>query len=68
MKKAVEQRSRENGTNIHPVCRLAEKLSALQRAEFLANRRARANFQGFGKLMMRRGGKRPVPVMRCRAA
>jgi len=38
---------------------VAEKLSALQTAEFFANHKARADFQAFDKLMRRRGGKRP---------
>jgi hypothetical protein len=38
---------------------VAEKLSALQTAEFFADRKARADFEGFDKLMKRRGGKPP---------
>jgi hypothetical protein len=38
---------------------VAEKLSALQTAEFFTSRRARADFQAFDKLMRRRGGKKP---------
>jgi hypothetical protein len=38
---------------------VAEKLSALQTAEFFADRKARADFQAFDKLMKRRGGKPP---------
>jgi hypothetical protein len=38
---------------------VAEKLSALQTAEFFADRRARADFKAFDKLMKRRGGKPP---------
>ena len=36
---------------------VAEKLSALQTPEFFADRKARADFKAFDKLMKRRGGK-----------
>jgi hypothetical protein len=38
---------------------VAEKLSAMQTAEFFASRKARADFKAFDMLMGRRGGKRP---------
>jgi hypothetical protein len=38
---------------------VAEKLSALQVAEFFADRKARADFKAFDKIMKRRGGKPP---------
>lgn len=61
LKKAVEEQSREDGTSINQfvATAVAEKLSALQTAEFFANRKARADFQAFDKIMKRRGGKRP---------
>ncbi len=61
LKKAVEQQSREDGTSINQfvATAVAEKLSALQTAEFFASRKARADFKAFDKLMGRRGGKRP---------
>jgi hypothetical protein len=61
LKKAVEQQSREDGTSINQfvATAVAEKLSALQTAEFFTSRKARADFQAFDKLMRRRGGKRP---------
>ena len=61
LKKAVEEQSREDGTSINQfvATAVAEKLSALQTAEFFASRRARADFQAFDKIMKRRGGKRP---------
>lgn len=60
LKKAVEEQSREDGTSINQfvATAVAEKLSALQTAEFFASRRARADFQAFDKIMKRRGGKR----------
>jgi len=38
---------------------VAEKLSAMQTAEFFVSRKARADFKAFDKIMGRRGGKRP---------
>ena len=61
LKKAVEEQSREDGTSINQfvATAVAEKLSALQTAEFFASRKARADFQAFDKIMKRRGGKKP---------
>jgi len=38
---------------------VAEKVSALQTARFFADRKARADFKAFDKIMRRRGGKPP---------
>jgi hypothetical protein len=61
LKKAVEQQSKEDGTSINQfvATAVAEKISALQTAEYFASRKARADFKAFDKLMGRRGGKRP---------
>ena len=61
LKKAVEQQSREDGTSINQfvVTAVAEKLAALQTAEFFASRKARADFKAFDRFMRRRGGKPP---------
>lgn len=61
LKKAVEEQSREDGTSINQfvATAVAEKLSALQTAEFFASRKARADFQAFDKIMRRRGGEKP---------
>src|SRR6266446_3639092 len=61
LKKAVEQQSKEDGTSINQfvATAVAEKLSAMQTAEFFASRKGRADFKAFDKLMGRRGGKRP---------
>ena len=61
LKKAVEEQSREDGTSINQfvATAVAEKLSALQTAEFFASRRARADFKAFDRIMRRRGGERP---------
>jgi hypothetical protein len=63
LKKAVEQQSREDGTSINQfvATAVAEKLSAMQTAEFFTSRKARADFKAFDKIMRRRGGKRPRP-------
>jgi hypothetical protein len=63
LKRAVELQSKEDGTSINQfvATAVAEKLSALQTAEFFANRKARADFKAFDKLMKRRGGQRPRP-------
>ena len=38
---------------------VAEKVSALQTAYFFTDRKARADFKAFDKIMNRRGGKPP---------
>jgi hypothetical protein len=61
LKKAVEKQSEEDGTSINQfvATAVAEKLSALQVAEFFSNRKARADFKAFDKIMKRRRGKPP---------
>ena len=61
LKKAVERQSEEDGTSINQfvTTAVAEKLSALQTAEFFATRKARADFKAFDKLMKRRRGQAP---------
>jgi hypothetical protein len=61
LKKAVELQSKEDGTSINQfvVTAVAEKLSALKTADFFADRRARADFKAFDKLMKRRRGQPP---------
>lgn len=61
LKKAVERQSEEDGTSINQfvTTAVAEKLSALQTAEFFATRKARADFRAFDKLMKRRRGQAP---------
>jgi hypothetical protein len=53
--------SRQDGTSINQfvATAVAEKVSALQTARFFADRRARADFKAFDKIMRRRGGKPP---------
>lgn len=61
LKKAVERLSREDGTSMNQfvATAVAEKVSALETARFFADRRARADFKAFDKIMKRRGGKPP---------
>ena len=61
LKRAVERQSKEDRTSINQfvVTAVAEKLSALQTAEFFADRKSRADFKAFDKLMKRRGGRPP---------
>jgi hypothetical protein len=61
LKEAVERLSREDGTSINQfvATAVAEKVSALQTAKYFADRRARADFKAFDKIVRRRGGKAP---------
>ena len=61
LKEAVKRLSQEDGTSINQfvATAVAEKVSALQTARFFADRKARANFSAFDKIMRRRGGKAP---------
>jgi hypothetical protein len=61
LKEAVERLSRQDGTSINQfvATAVAEKVSALQTARFFEDRRARADFKAFDKIMRRRGGKPP---------
>jgi hypothetical protein len=59
--KAVERQRKEHRTSINQfvATAVAEKLSALQTAEFFADRKKRADFKAFDKLMKRSGGSPP---------
>lgn len=61
LKEAVERLSREDRTSINQfvATAVAEKVSALQTATYFADRKARADFKAFDKIMRRRGGKAP---------
>jgi hypothetical protein len=58
---AVERLSREDRTSINQfvATAVAEEVSALQTAKYLADRQVRADFKAFDKIMRRRGGKTP---------
>jgi hypothetical protein len=61
LKETVERLSREDRTSINQfvATAVAEKVSALQTAKYFSDRRARADFKAFDKLMKRKGGKAP---------
>ncbi|HEY2106459.1 MAG TPA: hypothetical protein VGH29_11775 [Candidatus Binataceae bacterium] len=61
LKETVERLSKEQGTSMNQFVALAvaEKVSALQAANFFEQRRARANFKAFDKIMKRRRGEPP---------
>jgi hypothetical protein len=61
LKDAVERLSREDRTSINQfvATAVAEKVSALQTAKYFGDRRARADFNAFDKIMKRKGGKPP---------
>ena len=58
---AVERLSKQDGTSINQfvATAVAEKVSALQTARLFEDRKARADFKAFDKIMKRRGGKPP---------
>jgi len=61
LKEAVQRLSRDDGTSINQfvATAVAEKVSALETAKFFADRKARADFKAFDKIMRRRGGSPP---------
>lgn len=61
LKDEVEKLSRADGTSINQfvATAVAEKVSALQTARFFADRKARADFKAFDKIMKRRRGQAP---------
>jgi hypothetical protein len=61
LKEAVKRLSREDRTSINQfvATAVAEKVSALETARFFADRKARADFRAFDKIMRRRGGRAP---------
>ena len=61
LKEAVERLSKQDGTSINQfvATAVAEKVSALQTATFFQDRKARADFKAFDKIMKRRTGKPP---------
>jgi hypothetical protein len=61
LKEAVEQISREDQTSINQfvATAVAEKVSALRTANYFADRKARADFKAFDKIVKRKGGRAP---------
>jgi hypothetical protein len=63
LRDAAERIAREDGTSINQlvVTALAEKLSAMKTAEYFADRKNRADFDAFDRIMNRKSGQKPVP-------
>ncbi|MGC9259860.1 MAG: toxin-antitoxin system HicB family antitoxin [Phycisphaerae bacterium] len=63
LKQAVTRLSKEDRTSINQfvVTAVAEKVSAFETARFFADRKARADFKAFDRIMKRRGGEPPRP-------
>jgi post-segregation antitoxin (ccd killing protein) len=63
VKAEVERRAKQDGVSVNQfvATAVAEKLAAMNTAEFFAERRARADFEAFDRLMRREGGEVPRP-------
>ena len=63
LKQAVERLSRQEGTSINQfvATAVAEKIAALETARFFADRKKRADFKAFDRIIKRRGGECPRP-------
>lgn len=61
LKAAVERLSKEEGTSINQfvATAVAEKVSALKTARYFADRRNRADFEAFDRILNRSGGEPP---------
>jgi hypothetical protein len=62
IKAEVERRAREDGISINQfiATAVAEKLAVMNTAAFFAERRNRADFKVFDRLMRRKGGEAPT--------
>jgi hypothetical protein len=63
IKAEVERLAKQDGISINQfiATAVAEKLSAMHTAEFFTERRGRADFSAFDRLMRRDGGEKPGP-------
>lgn len=63
LKAAVEKLSKEDGTSINQfvVMAVAEKISAINTAEFFESRRKKADRKTALRILNRRGGEQPRP-------
>jgi hypothetical protein len=63
IKAEVERRAKADGISVNQfvATAVAEKLAAMGTAEFFAERRDRADFKAFDRLMRRKGGEPPGP-------
>lgn len=62
IKAEVERLAKQDGISINQfiATAVAEKLSAMRTADFFAERRVRADFAAFDRLMQREGGELPT--------
>ena len=63
VKAEVERRAKADGTSYNQIVAtaVAEKLAAMNTAAFFAERRDRADFDAFDRIMQRQGGEAPRP-------
>jgi len=63
VKVEVERLAREEGVSLNQfvATAVAEKLAALRTESYFAERRKRADFKAFDRLMKRKGGEAPRP-------
>jgi hypothetical protein len=63
VKVEVERRAKEDGISINQfvATAVAEKLAVMNSATFFAERRNRADFKAFDRVMRRKGGEPPAP-------
>ncbi|MEA2875316.1 MAG: hypothetical protein QOF14_512 [Hyphomicrobiales bacterium] len=63
VKAEVERRAKEDGISINQfvATAVAEKLAVMNSATFFSERRNRADFKAFDRIMRRKGGEPPVP-------
>jgi len=61
VKAEVERRAKQDGISVNQfvATAVAEKLAAMNTAEFFSERRGQADFVAFERLMRRRGGEAP---------
>ena len=61
LKEEVERLAKSDGVSINQfvVTAVAEKLSTMRTASFFAERKARADFEAFDRIMKRPGGEPP---------
>ncbi len=63
VKAEVVRRAKAEGTSFNQfvATAVAEKLAAMNTAAFFLERRERANYAAFDKIMRRKGGEKPKP-------
>jgi hypothetical protein len=61
VKAEVERRAKKDGISVNQfvATAVAEKLAVMNTGEFFAERRNRANFEAFDRIMQRKGGEKP---------